>query len=280
MYIKAVLSELAVLHSSEKLWVREDFLRSESPLAEFFKIFPGNHFSLAFKEYYLPSFTNTERLYQDSPDFPFWGADFFSTGKRILVVAESAAEKGLAVSNTIYSMLWSENIREYTPKLKKCFEYWDFSRYYSYLEVLIDLWELSPENIFITDAHKYNMSKHKGSILRREISIIKPDFILPLGAKAYESVTGSKVKKQVATKIRLGDTETKVIYCPFPAGLGRTRKEFPETLAYATRSIWEKVHGLSIPEIIKKVISKRRLIQGILPTRSDKFFTSFDSYGG
>lgn len=49
--------------------------------------------------------------------------------------------------------------------------------------------------------------------------------------------------------MRLGSIEATVIYCPFPAGLGRTRKEFPETLAYATRSIWEKIHGLSVPEL-------------------------------
>lgn len=278
MDIKTVLSELAVIHSSEKLWVIEDFLRSDSPVAEFFETFPNNHFSVTFKKYYLPSFTNTERLYPHSPDFPFWGANYFSVGKRVLVVAESAAEKGLAVSNTIFSMLWSEDIRDYTAKLKSCFDYWDFSRYYSYVEVLLDLWEISPEYIFVTDAHKYNKSKHKSGILRREIDIIKPDFILPLGASAYENVTGLKVRKQVVQKIRLGSIEPTVIHCPFPAGLGRTRKEFPETLAYATRAIWEKVHGLSVSEVIKKAISKKRLIKSILPTRSDQFRKAFDQY--
>lgn len=274
-------NDLALLHAKHRFWSRNKFTDPESPIGNFIRCFPTNNFSQTLLDNYLPKYEVTDSSYPDVPDFPYWGAKLLSNSIRIAVVADSNLGKGSLISCTLYAMLWSENTRRNLPQLRACFSYWDFSRYYRYASIFLDLWDLNPGTLFVTDAFKCGKrnvveKQRSQKVLLQELKLVKPDFIITLGADSFRCVTGFNKQFQTSTKLVLGVKKAFVIASPFPAGMGVTSTSFPDRLAQATWHIWREVHGVDESEVFSKLVEKRPLLREILPNRLDKFLSAID----
>lgn len=272
--------DLALLHAKHRFWSRNKFTDPESPIGNFIRCFPTNNFSQTLLDNYLPKYEVTDSPFPDVPDFPFWGAKLLNSPLRIAVIADSNLGKGSLISCTLYAMLWSENVRDYLPQLRACFTYWDYSRYNRYASIFLDLWELNPDNLFVTDAFKCGKGnvvekQRSQKVLLQELKLVDPDFVITLGADSYRCVTDSK-QSQIKTQVNLGNKRVTVIASPFPSGMGVTRANFPDKLAQATFSVWQKVHGLDTPGIMNTLFEKRKLLKEILPNRLDKFWSALN----
>lgn len=277
----SLYNDLALLHAKHRFWSRKKFTDPESPIGNFIRCFPTNNFSQTLLDNYLPKYEVTDSSYPDVPDFPYWGSKLLSNSIKIAVVADSNLGKGSLISCTLYAMLWSENTRHNLPQLRACFSYWDFSRYNRYASIFLDLWELNPETLFVTDAFKCGKrnvveKQRSQKVLLQELKLVKPDFVITLGADSFRCVTDFNKQFRTSAKIELGAKKATVIASPFPAGMGVTSTSFPARLAQATWYIWREVHAVEVSETLDKLVEKRPLLRKLLTNRYDKFLTAID----
>lgn len=277
--------DFAALHARHNFWSREQFVNPEGPIGNFITAFPCNHFSQTILNNYLPNYSVNDSPYPNVPDFPYWGSGLLTKPLRITIVADSNLGKGSLISNTLNAMLWSEDVRSILPQLSACFKYWDFSRYNRYANIFLDLWELKPDNLFVTDAFKCGknnaeVKKRSQKVLLQELELVAPDFVITLGADSFRNVTGIQKLPQTTVKVDLCGHRATVIASPFPAGMGVTRVEFPARFARASWFIWQELHGWDAKEISLKLEKRRILLKEIFPGRLDKFHEALKEITG
>lgn len=246
-----IISELSSIYSEYKIFPLDTF-RQNTPLKVFETMFPENYYKKDMDAFLLK---HDFRAIRRGADLPWWGKNYFisNNDSKIMIVSQDSlsSNSGSVVfyAHVMQELKNEKDYRFFYSKLDKEYQKFGYGNWSKVKEMIAD-WEVSFENIFITDASKvyaegssdkFDLDKSR-ELLKREIEFCNPDILVLLGWKPLNLLAKEYQYSDIVDKCEILNIEgISTVVFPFPVGNGRSQRNFYQRMDNSKKLIRQLV---------------------------------------